>query len=121
MSTYKMIKSLPAKGFDWTSLNTALRAKVLESYGTKSDSLVRSGTLAEWDAAKGIRAVRGAAMEMANFYVSNVARRQNIIAPSSESRMWDSFEGGHNDVWQDADATVAATQEIADLIEQVRR
>jgi hypothetical protein len=28
MSTYKMIKSLPAKGFDWTSLNTALRAKV---------------------------------------------------------------------------------------------
>lgn len=113
-TTYEMIRALPAKGFDWTGFNAALRAKVV------SVDAARADTLADWDAAKGMRAVRTAAMEMANFYADKVSKRQNIIAPSSESRMWDSFEGGHNDVWTDAEALERAAGEVAELIKQFR-
>lgn len=113
-TTYEMIRRLPAKGFDWAALTTALRAKVV------SVDAAQPHTLTEWDAAKDMRAIRTAAMEMACFYVDKASKRQNIIAPSSESRMWDSFEGGHNDVWNDADAEQAATAEVAALIDSLR-
>jgi len=109
-TTYEMIRRLPAKGFDWASFNAALRAKVVSVNGAMAD------TLAAWDSAKGMRATRSAAMEMACFYVSKAAQRSNIIAPSEESRAWDSFEGGHIDVWTDAEAEEAATAEVAKLI-----
>lgn len=109
-TTYEMIRRLPAKGFDWDCFTAALRAKVV------SVNAAREDTLADWAAAKGMRATRTAAMEMACFYVSKASQRSNIIAPSSETRMWDSFEGGHMDVWTDADAEEAATAEVAELI-----
>jgi len=113
-STYEMIRSLPAKGFDWTAFNSALRSKVVSVNAAMDD------TLAGWDAAKGIRAIRTAAMEMACFYVSKVSSRSNIIAPSSETKMWDSFEGGHHDVWTDRETEESATAEIAEIISQLR-
>ena len=115
-TTYEMIRALPAKGFDWSAFNAALRAEYVALVGRNIEAYCVQHALAEWDAAKGTRAVRGAAMEMACSIVSRKATRQNIIAPSDESRMWDSFEGGHNDVWTDANAEEAATAEVADLI-----
>ncbi len=109
-STYEMIRVLPAKGFNWTGFNAALRAKVV------AVNAAMPHTLIEWDNAKGMPAVRTAAMEMACFYVDKVSKRSNIIAPSQESAMWDSFEGGHHDIWNDADAEESATAEVADLI-----
>jgi hypothetical protein len=111
-TTYEMIRAIPAKGFDWTGFNAALRAKVVAANAAMPD------TLAGWDTAKGMRAIRTAAMEMACFYVSKVSTRSNIIAPSEESRMWDSFEGGHHDVWNDAKAEETATAEVAELIKR---
>lgn len=113
-TTYEMIRDIPAKGFDWTGFNAALRAKVV------AVNAAQDFTLVEWDAAKGMRAVRTAAMEMANFYVDKVSKRSHVIAPSQESAAWDSFEGGHHDVWNDADATEKATQEVAELIAKVK-
>lgn len=113
-TTYEMIRALPGKGFDWAGFNAALRAKVVAANAAMPDTLVG------WDAAKGMRQVRIAAMEMACFYVSKVSQRSNIIAPSSESRMWDSFEGGHHDVWTDASAEEAATAEVAAIIASYR-
>lgn len=110
MTTYNMIRALPAKGFDWTGFCAALRARVVAA------NAAQSFTLEGWDAAKGMREIRTAAMEMANFYVDKVSKRVNIIAPSAESKAWDSFEGGHHDVWNDATATENATQEVADLV-----
>lgn len=112
-STYEMIKAIPAKGFDWVGFVAALRKKVVaaKAYGFQD-------TLDGWDAAKGTRQVRIAAMEMANFYVDKVSKRQNVIAPSDETRAFDSFEGGHHDVWNDADAAEKATQEIVELIKK---
>lgn len=109
-STYEMIKAIPAKGFNWVGFNTALRSKVQDA--------AMADTLLGWDAVKGMRQVRSAAMEMACYYVDMVSKRVNIIAPSDESKMWDSFEGGHHDVWNDANATEKATQEIAELIKK---
>lgn len=116
-TTYEMIKSIPAKGFDWVGFNAALRAEYVTLVGRNIGTWCVQHSLAEWDAAKGMRAVRAAAMEMACSIVSRKSTRQNIIAPSQESAMWDSFEGGHNDVWTDADAEEAATAEIAAMIE----
>lgn len=113
VTTYEMIRAIPAKGFDWTGFNAALRAKVVSINAAMDD------TLAAWDNAKGMREIRTAAMEMANFYVTKVAQRQHIIAPSDESRAWDSFEGGHNDVWTDAAALENATDEVAKLIKSM--
>lgn len=113
--TYEMIKSLPAKGFDWTGFNAALRAQYVELAGRNVASWSAQHALQRWDAAKGMREVRTAAMEMANSIVSDKSRRSNIIPPSQESAAWDSFEGGHHDVWTDADALDTATQEITHL------
>jgi hypothetical protein len=113
-TTYEMIRALPAKGFDWTGFTAALRAKVA------SVNAAQDFTLAAWDAAKGMRATRTAAMEMACFYVSKVSTRSNIIAPSQETAMWDSFEGGHHDVWNDTEAEEAATAEVSELISKLR-
>ena len=117
MTTYEMIRAIPAKGFDWTGFCAALRTKVVAA------SAAQAFTLEGWGAAKGMREIRTAAMEMAAFYVDKVSKRSNIIAPSTESRTWDSFEGGHHDVWNDADATEQATQEVAELIQcfQIRK
>lgn len=120
-TTYEMIRALPAKGFDWVAFNAALRAQFVELAGRNIGAWCHQHSLAGWDAAKGMRAVRGAAMEMACSIVSRKATRQNIIAPSQESQAWDSFEGGHNDVWTDADAEETATQEIAELITSFRK
>lgn len=109
-TTYEMIRALPAKGFDWVGFVAALRTKVV------AVNAAMPHTLEGWDAAKGMREVRTAAMEMANFYADKVSKRSNIIAPSAESRAWDSFEGGHHDVWNDADAAERATQEVAELV-----
>lgn len=112
--TYEMIRAIPATGLDWTGFCLALRAKVVAA------NAAQSFTLEGWDAAKGMREIRTAAMEMANFYVDKVSKRSNIIAPSAESKAWDSFEGGHHDVWNDATAAESATQEIGELIECYR-
>lgn len=109
-TTYQAIKAIPAKGFDWVGFNEALRAKVV------AVNAAMPHTLAEWDAAKGMRAVRTAAMEMAAFYVDKVSKRQLNIAPSDESNAWDSFEGGHNDVWNDEAAANQATKEVINII-----
>lgn len=114
-STYEMIRTLPAKGFDWATFNATLRSKVVAA------NAAMPHTLEGWDAAKGMREIRTAAMEMANFYVDKVSKRVNIIAPSQESAAWDSFEGGHHDVWNDAGATEAATSEIAEIITSFRK
>jgi hypothetical protein len=114
-TTYEMIRALPAKGFDWTGFNAALRTKVIET-----EAFGFPETLEGWDAAKGVRAVRTAAMEMAAFYVDKVSKRQHIIPPTDESKMWGSFEGGHNLIWIDQDADEMATQEIATLITSFR-
>ena len=115
-STYEMIRALPAKGFNWTGFNAALRAEYVAIVGRNVEAYCVRRSLNEWDAAKGVRQMRGAAMEMACSIVSHKATRSNIIAPSEESRMWDSFEGGHHDVWTDADAEESATAEVAGLI-----
>jgi hypothetical protein len=114
MTTYETIRAIPAKGFDWTGFCAALRAKVVAA------DAAQAFTLEGWDAAKGMREIRVAAMEMACFYVSKVSQRSNIIAPSQESRTWDSFEGGHHDVWNDAGTVEAATQEVAELVKCFR-
>jgi hypothetical protein len=110
MTTYEMIRAIPAKGFDWVGFCTALRTKVVTA------NAAQAFTLEGWDAAKGMREIRTAAMEMAAFYVDKVSKRSNTIAPSTESRTWDSFEGGHHDVWNDAAASEQATQEVAELV-----
>lgn len=114
-TTYEIIRALPAKGFDWTGFNVALRAEYVELLGRNVASWSAQNSLQRWDAAKGIREIRTATMELACFIVGEKSRRQVIIAPSQESQMWDSFEGGHNEVWTDADAEVAATAAIAEL------
>jgi hypothetical protein len=115
MSTYEIIRDIPAKGFDWAGFNAALRALVVEANAAPHED-----TFAEWDSAKGMRAIRIAAMEMANLYAFKVSSRQHIIPPSDESKMWDSFEGGHNLIWNDAAALEAAAQEIAALAAKFR-
>lgn len=114
MTTYEMIRAVTAKGFDWAGFCAALRTKVIAA------NAAQDFTLEGWAAAKGMREIRTAAMEMAAFYVDKVSKRSNITAPSTESRTWDSFEGGHHDVWNDADASEQATQEVAELIKQFR-
>jgi hypothetical protein len=121
MTTYEMIRALPAKGFNWTGFSAALRTEWVALQGRNIASWSAQNTLQRWDTARGMREVRTAAMEMANFIVSDKSRRVSRIAPSSESRMWDSFEGGHTDVWTDAGAEAAATQEIAELIKCYRK
>lgn len=111
-TTYEMIKAIPAKGFDWTGFNAALRAKVV------AVNAAMPHTLEEWDNAKGMRAIRTAAMEMAAFYVDKVSKRVSNIPASPESKAWDSFEGGHNDVWNDEEAANKATDEIAKMIDE---
>lgn len=108
-TTYETIRNIPAKGFDWAGFNAALCAKVVAA------DAAMPHTLAEWATATGMRAIRTAAMEMACSYVDKVSKRVNIIAPSAESKAWDSFEGGHHDVWNDKTAEETATQEIAEL------
>lgn len=120
-NTYEMIRAIPAKGFDWIGFCAALRTQYVELAGRNIGAWIYQNALAQWDAAKGMREVRTAAMEMACSIVSDKARRQNIIAPSQESQAWDSFEGGHNDVWTDAEALEAATQEVAELISRSRK
>lgn len=118
-NTYEMIKALPAK-FDWTSFNAALRAIYVEQAGRNVASWSAQHALAEWDAAKGVRQMRGAAMEMACSIVSRKATRSFRSAPTAETLAFDSFEGGMCEVWTDAGAEEAATQEIADLIAERR-
>lgn len=120
-TTYEMIRALPAKSFNWSAFNAALRAEYVTLVGRNIGAYCIQQALAEWDAAKGVRQMRGAAMEMACSIVSRKATRQNIIAPSQESAAWDSFEGGHNDVWTDAEAMESATQEVVELITKFKK
>jgi hypothetical protein len=122
MGTYEIIKAIPAKGFDWTGFSAALRALVIVTDAAKPrQSSLLSRTLAEWSAAKGMREIRYVAQCMAAYYADDISKRQNIIPPSDESKMWDSFEGGHNDVWNDRESMVAAEQKIAELAKAFRK
>jgi hypothetical protein len=118
-TTYQMIKSLPAKGFDWNGFLSALRAEYVELCAQNRRVTL---CLGEWDTmiSGGMADRRRAAMELAGWLVDFKAKRQKIIPPSDESRMWDSFEGGHNLVWTDRDAEETATSEISRLIERLQ-
>jgi hypothetical protein len=118
-TTYEMIKALPAK-FDWTGFNTTLRAEYVALVGRNVEAYCVREALAGWDAAKGVRQMRGAAMEMACSIVSRKATRSFRSAPTAETLAFDSFEGGVCEVWTDAEAEAAATQEIAELIAERR-
>lgn len=116
MGTYEMIKAVPAKGFDWMGFNATLRGIYVEMAGRNIESWIAQEALKRWDGAKGMREIRASAMEMASNIVSDRSRRCSRIAPSQESQTWDSFEGGHIDVWTDQEAEAAETQKIAGMI-----
>lgn len=120
-TTYELIRALPAKGFDWAGFNAALRAEYVALAGRNVESWSAKHSLAGWDAANGMRAVRTAAMEMACSIVSDKARRSFRSAPTAETLAFDSFEGGMCEVWTDAEAEEAATAEIAKLIRSHRK
>jgi len=119
-STYEMIKALPAKGFDWVGFNAALRAQFVELCGRNVAAWCHQNALQNWDAAKGMREVRTAAMEMACSIVSDKSRCSFRSTPTSETLAFDSFEGGQNEVWTDKEAEENATMEIAELIKRFK-
>jgi hypothetical protein len=116
-STYEMIKALPGKGTDWRRLASDLRDHYVSLY-TANHGVAPwgGGSLAQWDAAKGVRELRQAAMEAACFAVDEASRRSAFIAPSPETLEWGGFLGGSTEVWTDQDAERAATAEIAGII-----
>lgn len=107
MSTYEIIKALPGKGTDWAGFQAALRTLMVGEY-------IRPETEARW-AEKGIRAARGAAMEMATIIVHRASVRSTFIAPSPETLSWGGFLGGETVVFRDGEAAEQATHEIAKL------
>ena len=117
-STYELIKKLPAKGFDWTGFVAELRSQAMAKWQKGKDgryAYCHEMTLAEWDAAKGLRQIREAAMQMACGIVSSKATRKAVIPPSEETLSWGGFLGGSIEVWTDEVAVDAATAEIHDL------
>jgi hypothetical protein len=119
-STYEMIKALPGKGTNWTKLNAALREHYLAIYAAKhNDAVPYEKTSTDvWDAAKGIRELRTAAMEMANSAVFEASIRNSFQGPSEETLSWGGFLGGSNLVWHDEEDDEQATAEIARIIAQ---
>lgn len=120
-NVYSMVKNIPAKGFDWNGFRAALRAEFVEQCGRNVAAWCNQNALAEFDGAKGMREVRTQSTYMACSIVSNKSSRSNVIAPSQESAAWDSFEGGHHDVWTDAEAEAAAETEIEALIAKFQK
>lgn len=55
-------------------------------------------------------------LSAANSIVHKASVRQFVSAPSPESKAWDSFEGGHNEVYTDQKARVEAETVVAVLI-----
>lgn len=112
MTTYEIIRQIPAKGFNWTGFNAALRSEYVSIREATNRTL---DALPEWDAAKGIRQIRNAAMEMACEIVFMKATQSKFIAPSNETLAWGGCLGGEVAVWTDEDRKEAATQAIAAL------
>lgn len=119
-STYEIIRALPGKGTNWTGLVDALQAHYLAVYAQAhngAEPWAKTST-DMWKAAKGVRELRRAAMEAANFAVDTLARKSTFLPPSPETLSWGGFLGGETIVWIDADAESAATAEIIELVRQ---
>lgn len=116
-NTFEIISALPVKGFDWTAFRAALRAQFVEQCGRNIAAWCNQNALAEFDNATGMREIRRQAVYMAVSIVSHKSTRSNVIPPSQESAAWDSFEGGHHDVWTDAEIEARAIAEIGALAE----
>lgn len=120
-STYEMIRALPGKSTNWVKLVGTLRGHYLAAYALAHNGAApwAGNTTDIWDAAKGVRELRTAAMEMASFTVHAASIRSSFQAPSEETLSWGGFLGGSNLVWMDDDAAAQATAEIASIIKGV--
>ena len=117
-NTYEMIRALPGKGTNWTALVAALTNNYLSVYAEKNGGQTpwKRNTIDVWNAAKGVRELRTAAMEAANFAVSEMSQRSTFQSPSPETLAWGGFLGGSTLVWTDDDAEAQATVKIAAII-----
>ena len=110
MTTYKAIKALPGK-FNWPVLIERLEALHLQSVGRAYDHSrdVYAGQ-------SGVRAMRFTAMELATSIVFHAETRSTFIPPSEQTLSEGGFLGGETVVWKDADAGIAATKAVCDVI-----
>ena len=117
MSTYEIIKAIPGKGYNWTGFCAALRERYMATYAEahKGATPWPSNTTDVWDAAKGIRDMRTAAMEMACSIVHTKSTHATFIPPSPETLSWGGFLGGETVVVLDKEIEAAVTFEIEQL------
>ena len=112
-TTYEIIKALPGKGFNWTGFVAELRARYVVTYSNVHDgALPWEGTLAEWDAAKGVRQLRHTAMYISTCLTDTVSKRSSFIPPSPETLAWGGFLGGETVVYTDREAEAIAIEEV---------
>lgn len=116
--TYEMIRDLPGKGTNWPRLLDALTNHYVATYAATHNGAKpwAPNSLDLWAAAKGIRQMRLACMEAANFAVGNACLRSSRAAPSEETLSWGGFLGGETLVWTDKEAEARAVDEIAAII-----
>ena len=117
-TTYETIKSLPGKSTNWRGLVDALVANYLAVYAAAHNgkSPYAPHTTDEWAAAKGVRQLRDAAMQVACSTVHALSIRSSFIPPSPETLQWGGFLGGEALSWTDRDAEEQATAAVISII-----
>lgn len=117
-STYEIIKALPGKGTNWKRLVDALVNHYSAEYIRVNGCAERwtVNTLDMWNKAKGVREMRTAAMEAANFAVGLVDRRAVHIPASEETLSCGGFLGGETVIVREHEAEAEAIARIKEII-----
>ncbi len=117
-STYEMLHALEGSTTNWNRLNAALTENFLKVYAGAHDGAEPwpGDTTDVWPKARGVRALRTAAMEIAQATVLAASTRCSLQGPSPETLSWGGFLGGTSLVWSDHEDERAATAVIAEII-----
>lgn len=115
MTTYEIIKKLPAKGFNWKGFVAELRGRYVVECENRNRVAAYLPEIDPMIAQGGVRNMREVAMWLANILVQFKAQKSHWQAPSEQTLVEGGFLGGEMLVWTDSDDEENATQEIADL------
>ena len=115
MSSYEMIRSIPAKTMNWKSLASELTEMFVSMRKDRCKPYER--TVADWSALT----PRRVTMEASVLIVDMLSREVAHIPPTEETLAWGGFLGGSTEVWTNSEKEDAALEMLAGILAKHRK
>lgn len=115
MSSYEMIRSIPAKSMNWSALASELTEMFVSM--RKASGKIYERTLADW----ADLTPRRVSMEASILVIDMMSREVAHIPPTEETLAWGGFLGGSTEVWTNSEKEAAALEMLAGLLAKHRK